>query len=85
MNTFPTERHVCGEVRKLAEAFLDHELVREEEIEVLRHVEACRNCRDVIENQLRWKQRLWTAAREIRAPVSLVRKIEWAIREHRAY
>ena len=80
MKSFPINRLGCGPVQLLSDAFVDHELVAETSIEIIRHVTCCNACKSRIEDVMRVRSRLRSAVQGIEAPASLSRTLSRPIR-----
>ena len=65
----------CGEVRTLADVFVDGELFANVRAHVVRHLWACRACAALIEEKAELKWLVRASARAVTAPVALWQKV----------
>jgi anti-sigma factor RsiW len=73
-------RFNCEEVKRLSDAYVDGELLPEEDTEVLRHVRICRECARFIESANRLKGILRASVKSVAAPPALFRNVLSVIR-----
>src|SRR2546423_13996510 len=81
MNVINFEPHNCQKLRAYLDSYLSNELLVETTHEVLRHLEHCPACVEVLENRRRVKQLLQTAVMKESAPLGLQEKIRKRIRK----
>ncbi len=79
MKAIPIDRLVCGEVLLLGDAFVDDELRAGTTLAVIRHAGACAQCRRMLDDGMRLKERLRRAGRAVPPPPGLVGRVRRAL------
>lgn len=80
MNVIHFESKMCEKIRSYLDSYLNNELLIETNHEVLKHLEACRECSAELENRTRVKSLLYQAVRKQQAPPGLEERIRNDIR-----
>jgi len=73
-------RFNCEEVKIISDAYVDGELLAEEDMEVMRHVRSCRECARFIESVNLLKGILRASVRSVVAPPALFSNLLAVIR-----
>ena len=71
MKVISIGRFECREVRELADAFIDNELLVETTLQVLGHIDRCRDCRAFVEEKIRLKRLVYTSVKQLDVPETL--------------
>lgn len=65
----------CGEIRKLINAYVDHELSPEQDRAVLVHLKECQICHNLVLEEVRIKQAVKQVGQKMKAPEHLKQRI----------
>jgi predicted anti-sigma-YlaC factor YlaD len=71
MKVISIGRFECREVRELADAFIDNELLVETNLQVLGHLGRCRDCRAFVEEKSRLKRLVYSSVKQLDVPEAL--------------
>jgi Putative zinc-finger len=80
MNLTPLQPRICEKIRGYLDSYLRNELLVETNHEVLKHLEACRECSAELENRARLKNALHLAVERQPVPAGLEERIRSHIR-----
>lgn len=71
MKLMPTYGFACGEVRELADPYVDDELAVDVQIRILRHIRDCRACTAIVEGTIELKRRVRVGVKSLSVPAGL--------------
>ena len=78
------ENGECKRVRSYLDSYLSNELMVETNLEVLKHLESCADCSQVLDDRARIKSQLKRAVLNVQAPAALQERIRSDIRRPRS-
>jgi hypothetical protein len=81
MSVFSLERAPCWKIQEVLDTYINDELSEEVKHDVLKHLEACNSCSEVLKARLELKARLKQAAQSELAPAGLRDRIHASLRK----
>jgi mycothiol system anti-sigma-R factor len=81
MSLYNFAQKTCEKIGRYLDSYLNDELLAETTHEVLKHVETCRACSEVLAARTRMKTLLQKVVRQETAPAALRERIRRGIRE----
>ena len=70
----------CNEMRQLSDAFIDHELLGEAQLQMLQHIRRCSNCSAFIEEKVGLKRLVRASVKGLTVPATLLQRVRAHIR-----